>query len=212
MNDNCYHINFQTWDKLAHAYSERFMDFGLYNDSYDSFCGYLPKAGARIFEIGCGPGNIARYLLRQRPDFKISATDVSPQMIKLAAQLNPGVDFEVMDCREISAIGKTFDAVICGFCLPYISPDDSEKLIKDSAHLLAPDGIFYLSTIEGDASRSGFETGSGGDRVYVYYYEAAFLKAAFRQNGFEVMDETRKPYPAKNGKTDTHLIFIARKK
>lgn len=39
------------------------MDLDLYNDTYDAFCQAVYKPGARIFEIGCGPGNITRYVL-----------------------------------------------------------------------------------------------------------------------------------------------------
>src|SRR5690606_38021251 len=96
-----YQITFQTWDKVAEVYQDIFMDMALYNNTYDAFCSLIRNPNPRIFEIGCGPGNITRYLLSKRPDFKIEAIDIAPKMIKLAKTNNPQATFRVMDCREI---------------------------------------------------------------------------------------------------------------
>src|SRR5688572_20967975 len=139
---NRYQTTFQTWNKIAGIYQDKFMDLDLYNDTYDAFCNLIGKPNAAIFEIGCGPGNITKYLLTKRPDFKIEAIDVAPNMIELAKENNPTADFNVMDCREIDTLTKTYDGIICGFCLPYLSKDDVAKLIQDSANLLSGGGIF----------------------------------------------------------------------
>lgn len=163
-----YESTFNTWNKVALLYQEKFMDTGLYNDSYDIFCESLP-ARAAILEIGCGPGNITRYLLQKKPGYKITGIDVAPAMIELARINNPLADFMQMDCRELEQVEGKFDGIICGFCLPYLSREDVNKLVKDSAGLLKAKGILYLSYIEGAYERSGFEAGSTGDEVYVYY-------------------------------------------
>ena len=60
----------ETYNKLAESYKEKFMDLDLYDDTYDLFCKLITKPNANIFEIACGPGNITKYLLQKRPDFK----------------------------------------------------------------------------------------------------------------------------------------------
>ena len=91
----------ETWNHIAKLYQEKFMDLALYNDSYDYFCRALDKPQAKILEIGCGPGNITKYLLFKRPDFEILGIDVAPNMISLAQQNIPAAHFEVMDARLI---------------------------------------------------------------------------------------------------------------
>jgi trans-aconitate methyltransferase len=77
-----YQETFETWNKLASLYEERFMELDLYNVSYDFICDSIEKVNAKVLEIGCGPGNITRYLLAKRPDFDIFGIDIAPNMIK----------------------------------------------------------------------------------------------------------------------------------
>lgn len=206
-----YEINFATWDKLARAYQDKFMDLDLYNDTYDEFCGLAEKPGASIFEIGCGPGNITRYLLSKRPDFNIKAIDTSPNMIRLAEENNPNARFSVMDARNIDQLSTTFDAIACGFCLPYLSKTDADKLIKDCSALLVTGGIFYFSILEGSYAQSGYEAGSTGDKAYVYYHEAGYLQHYLHEHGFELLKLARKHYEKSNGEDSIHAIFLALK-
>ncbi len=47
-----YQTIFETWDKLASADQDKFMDLDLYNDTYDRFCELVSKPDANIFELG----------------------------------------------------------------------------------------------------------------------------------------------------------------
>jgi len=206
-----YKITFETWNKVASIYQDRFMDLELYNDTFDLFCELIDKKNPAILEIGCGPGNITRYISSVRPDFKISAIDVSPNMIDRAQKNNPAVDCTIMDCRDINTITGKFDGIICGFCIPYLSMDDSAKLLKDSFHLLNATGILYFSTIQGDYDHSGFEVASTGDSAYVYYYSEAHFRKELIKNGFELIHLIQKDFPKSNGRIENTQIFIARK-
>ncbi len=205
-----YKITFETYDKVAQAYQDKFMDMDLYDDTYDAFCKLVDKRDAKIFEIGCGPGNITCYLLSKRPDFTIEAIDAAPNMIRLAKANNPAADFRIMDCREIGGIDAVYDGIVCGFCLPYLSKEDCVKFFGDCARLLPKDGILYFSVAEGDYSKSGFETGKSGLQLYMHYHQADYLLDYLTQSGFELIELIRKSYPA-TGPDSTHLIFIARK-
>lgn len=206
---NRYQTTFDTWDKIAHLYQQQFMDIDIYNDTYDAFCHAIKKQHAAILEIGCGPGNITRYLLHKRNDFLIDATDVSPNMAALAKQNNPAANCLVMDARDIHTLTKKYDGIICGFCLPYLSKEDAEKLFMDCRNLLHRGGVFYCSTIEGDYENSGFETGSTGDKAYVYYYPQDYLQQLLVKTGFGNIQCFHKQYQKKDGSMQTHLMMMA---
>lgn len=209
-----YTITKETYNKSAKQFQDKFMDLDLYNDSYDKFCSLIDKQNADIFEIACGPGNITKYLLTKRPDLKILGIDLSPNMIELAKINNPAADFIVMDCRTISTIKNKYDAIMCGFCLPYLSKDESAKLICDASELLVPKGVIYISTMEGDYNKSGFETTSfaGQDKVFIHYHQADYLTNALSDCGFRLVDLLRQDYPEQDGTITTDIIILAQKK
>ena len=206
-----YKITHDTWNKVASLYQEKFMDLDLYNDSYDIFCKLIPKKDADILEIGCGPGNITKYLVAARPGFRIMANDLAQNMIDLAKINNPTVEFEIMDCRNIDSVNRSFDGIICGFCMPYLSKEDNHKFIKDCSELLRTGGVFYFSTIKGDYTRSGFETGSTGDRAYVYYYSEDDFKDVLIETGFSIMQLIEKKFTKSDGIEEINQIFITKK-
>ena len=208
-----YKKTFQTWDKVASIYGDKFMDMDLYNDTYDIFCQLVKITNPTIFEIGCGPGNITKYMSGKRPDFKIEAIDTSPNMIELAKKNNPAALFTVMDCREIDKLMSTFDGVVCGFCMPYLSKGDCIKLIKDCSTLLNSAGLFYFSVIENDYNKSSFETSSDGQHtMFIYYHQEDYLMLALKENNFEILELIRKNYLKNDGTAQLNLIVIAKKK
>lgn len=206
-----YKETFETWNKIAGLYEDKFMDLDLYNETYDFICNSLVKQKATILELGCGPGNITKYLLSKRPDFDLFGTDIAPNMIELAKKNNPSARFAVVDSRHIDQIKSTFDAVICGFCLPYLSPNDSEKLIYDTANLVHHKGLLYISFVEGDSKKSGFQKGSSGDRTYFYFHNLDTLKSNLIANNFEVLKNFKIEYQNSHNEIDFHTVLIAQK-
>lgn len=201
----------EVFDKLANQYQAKFMNVDMYADTFNLFCDSLKKEGAEILELACGPGNITKYLLTKRPDLKILGTDLSLNMVELAKQNNPEAEFLLMDCRDLLALNKKYDAVMCGFCLPYLSKEDSIKLINDASTILNANGILYISTMEDANSRSGFEAGSTGDKIFMNYHEAEYLIEALEKNNFKIIDLRRKHSPPNATKKTTDLFIIAQK-
>lgn len=209
MNKNKIAVNI--FNKLAKPYQDKFMDVNLYGDTLDFFCNAITKASAEVLELACGPGNITRYLLNKRADLKILGTDLAPNMVELAKANNPEAEFKVMDCRGFDKLNKKYDALMCGFCLPYLSKEETVKLISDASLLLNPTGVIYLSTMEDDYDKSAFKKGSSGEEIFMHYYTADFLVQLLEENKFNVIDLQRKKYPSANETEITDLVIIAKK-
>jgi 2-polyprenyl-3-methyl-5-hydroxy-6-metoxy-1,4-benzoquinol methylase len=208
-----YALTREIYNNHAVAFQDKFMDMDLYNDTYDRFCDRVVLRNSKVFEIASGPGNITRYLLSKRPDFQILGIDLAEKMVELATKNNPTAVFRVMDCRDILSLDEKFDAIVCGFCIPYLPKEACAKLIADMSALLNPGGIVYFSTMEGDDSRSGFETTSfsGNDQLYFHYHQPGFLKNQLELNGFERIELLTKDYPEPDGTFTTDLIYLATK-
>lgn len=197
-----------TWNNVAHMYQEKFMELDLYHSSYDHFCEALKNSRAQILDIGCGPGNITKYLLFKRPDFHILGIDTAPNMIELAKKNNPSARFAVLDCREINTLDQTFDGIISGFCLPYLSPMECNELIATAYRLLQTKGVLYLSFVEGPQEKSDFKTNSFG-RVYFYYHSVIELKNQLLKNKFDEITTYHVKYWISETEWEWHTILIA---
>jgi 2-polyprenyl-3-methyl-5-hydroxy-6-metoxy-1,4-benzoquinol methylase len=206
-----YNETIQTWNKLALLYQDKFMNLDLYNKTYDFYCDQFKQLHPEILEVGCGPGNITRYLLSKRPDFKILATDVAPAMIEVAAINNPDAEFKIVDARDITSLNAQFNGIVCGFCIPYLSYSDCEKFIHDCSKMLLPHGVLYLSFVEGDELNSGFISGSSGDRTYFYYHSLSKIELNLKSAEFINFVKFEIIYPLDDGKQQIHTVLIANK-
>ena len=208
MNNN--QETFDTWNNIAAVYQDKFMNLDLYNETYDYICNAVTTPKAKLLEIGCGPGNITKYLLSKRPDFDIFGIDIAPNMIELAKANNPTASFAVMDTRDIKLLDTRYDAIIGGFCLPYLSQRERDELISQSYEMLNAEGLIYLSFVEGEPAQSGFKTGGYG-RVYFNYHNLDELKAQLIKTGFESIEIFKVPYKTSETAFDIHTILIAKR-
>ncbi|MBL7931963.1 MAG: class I SAM-dependent methyltransferase [Bacteroidia bacterium] len=207
---NPYQETFNTWNKIAKLYEEKFMHLDLYNQTYDAFCDAIPEH-ANVLEIGCGPGNITKYILNRRPDLRLEGTDISENMIGLASKNNPTAEFYVMDCRDLDKNQSQYSAILCGFCIPYLLENDCRKFIKNCSEKILPGGLLYLSFVEGDPEQSGFISGSSGDRTYFSYYKADEIEKTLSQNSFHLVKTVDLPYQKNNGEKEIHKILLSEK-
>jgi len=209
-----FELSVQRFDEFAEEYARRFDNVNGYLANLNHFCNLIKADNPGILELACGPGNVTSFLKNRFPESRILAIDLAPKMIEIARAQLPDVDFRVMDVRDISTLDGMFDAVMCSFCLPFLSKHDATKLIADCANLLVSGGVLYVSTMEGNEERAGFETTSfsGDAEIYFNYHRQADLERAFVQSGFEIRQARLQDYIEPDGSVTTDMIFIAVKK
>jgi trans-aconitate methyltransferase len=186
-----YQRTINTWNSLAVLYEAKFMDMDLYNESYDHFCTLVANNKANILEIGCGPGNTTKYLLKQQPNWKLLGTDVSENMVKHAQKNNPKATFQVLDARNINEVQTKFHGIVCGFCIPFLSTYDVAIFIQNCAQLINPSGVLYLSFVSDLEGTSGYKQSSTGNRVYFNYHALSTITNLLIKAGFNLI----KQYP-----------------
>jgi 2-polyprenyl-3-methyl-5-hydroxy-6-metoxy-1,4-benzoquinol methylase len=196
--------------KLADRYREKFMDLALYDDSYRGFCELLPQGLARVLDAACGPGNVSRYLMAQRPDLDLLGIDLAPRMVELASAAVPAARFAVHDCRHLAELKLRFHGIICAFGLPYLSAEEATTFIRAASKALEPDGVLYLSTMLGKSEDSGFERCTSGDEVYITYHSEDQLVRSLHECGFTMILQKRIPSPSVATKATIDLILIAK--
>ncbi|MEL6893265.1 MAG: class I SAM-dependent methyltransferase [Actinomycetota bacterium] len=104
------------------------------------------EPGARLLDVGCGPGRHAHEFARRGMD--AHGIDVSERFVELARTDAPdGATFETLDAREL-AFEAAFDAVVClcqgAFGLMTANGDD-ETVLAGMSRALRPGGRLALS-------------------------------------------------------------------
>lgn len=214
MNKNNFNLSVKRFDEFAEQYLERFSNIDGYIPSINKFCDLIKSKHPKILELACGPGNITKYVKQKFPTSNYLAIDLAPKMIEIAKTQVEQVEFRLMDVREISKIDDKFDAIMSSFCLPFLSKSDANKLISDCANRLNSNGIIYISTMEGDESKAGFETTSftGNSEVCFNYHKQEDLEKALTANGFDIKDFKRQEFYESESNILIDLIFVGMKK
>lgn len=202
----------EIFNRHAALYNEKFGNLNLYNDTYELFSTLIPDRYSPVLDIGCGPGNITKYLLQKRPDLQITGIDLAPNMIDIARTENPKASFEVLDCRSIGNLNRKFDAIISGFTIPYLDKEETSALLSSCADLLNPDGVFYFSLIDGRYEDSGYKYASNQvDRSYVYYYSSVKIMSMLNKCDLKIVQVEDIQWKRSEEHTETHLVFIVKK-
>jgi release factor glutamine methyltransferase len=89
--------------------------------------------GARVVDVGTGSGAIALALKHERPDLRVTATDVSEGALEVARDnaRRLGLEVEMRVADLLDGAGGPFDAVLAN--VPYVARGDYERLDPEIA-------------------------------------------------------------------------------
>jgi release factor glutamine methyltransferase len=125
----------------------------------------LPE-GARVHEVGTGSGAISLALLSERPDLRITASDLSPEAVEAARENAErlGLDLEISVARGLpeSVEAEEVDLVIAN--MPYVTDetiyDRSPEIQKEPRIAVTgdcgPDGLGVIRSVI-DSTPSGWK-------------------------------------------------------
>jgi ubiquinone/menaquinone biosynthesis C-methylase UbiE len=103
-------------------------------------------AGARVLDLGCGPGVMTRDLARL--GYSGVGLDASPAMIENCTKsaeaegILHSWSYQLGDVESLPFPDKSFDGAICMGVIDYLSSDD--KFLSEVARVLKPGGRFVL--------------------------------------------------------------------
>jgi ubiquinone/menaquinone biosynthesis C-methylase UbiE len=122
------------------------VDYETWADYIDEIILMHQPTARSILELACGTGTMA-LSLEELDCYKITATDGSPDMIRIAQkksiEANSAIDFRTMNFLALS-FDETFDVVYMVFdSINYLhSKEDILQLHKEVKSILNPGGIF----------------------------------------------------------------------
>ncbi|MCX5888039.1 MAG: class I SAM-dependent methyltransferase [Deltaproteobacteria bacterium] len=126
----------------------------LFRRLYRRFVADLAAAlppGARVLDVGTGPGYLPAYLARERPDLDLSGLDLSDRMIRRAARRHPELrKWSVADAQALPFPAGVFDQTIASFSL-HIWPDRALG-VQELVRVLKPGGRAWIFELRREAA------------------------------------------------------------
>ncbi|UPY37916.1 class I SAM-dependent methyltransferase [Sediminicoccus sp. KRV36] len=157
--------------------------------------GLVDDAGRGLVgDLGCGPGHVTAFLASAGA--RMLGLDISAGMIAEARAAHPGLDFEVVDLRELAARPARFSGLVAMYSLIHLTPGELPQALAACRVALRPGGEFRAAVHLGEGVLRpealwgvpislGFRLMAEGE-----------LEAALTAAGFEVTESlTRAPYP-----------------
>lgn len=122
------------------------------------------RAGMRILDLACGPGNLTRRLAALvAPDGVVIGVDLAAGMLERArAADTPNARFEVMDIEELRFDDASFDAATCGHGLQFVPHLDralgeARRVLRTGSRFVAsvpaPGGSSVMSLLDSVVDR-----------------------------------------------------------
>jgi SAM-dependent methyltransferase len=103
----------------------------------------LQAIGGLCVDVGCGGGNMARAIKRERPDLKVCGVDVSRTAIEQARGDPRGVQFMGTIRDDLPFPAATVDAVVMFDVLEHVL--DPVAMLAEIARILKPGGLFHIA-------------------------------------------------------------------
>jgi SAM-dependent methyltransferase len=103
----------------------------------------LAQTTGLCIDTGCGAGNMARAIKRERHDLRVCGVDVSRHAIEEALRDPAGVEFRVAGGDRMPFEAATAEAIVMFDVLEHV--DHPADMLSEVARVLKPGGLFHIA-------------------------------------------------------------------
>jgi ubiquinone/menaquinone biosynthesis C-methylase UbiE len=198
----------ESYNQTAVEFNDTIATLKNYDHTYQFVCNRL-NDGDAILDLACGPGQISKYL-RKRKNLKVVGVDLSEEMLKIARNEIPDGIFHrhsIVTYREV----ESFDLVLLGFALPYLTESQMDECIFNSSKCLKRGGMYYMSFMEGIGNQLE-KTSFGKEHDFlVFYYPRDRVISELERNGIGILREYCLDYKEPDGRITRDIVLIGEK-
>jgi SAM-dependent methyltransferase len=187
-----------SYDRVAAEYADQFGDEMARKPFDRKLLDWLiEKVDGRgpICDLGCGPGQIARYLhSRGAPACGI---DLSPEMVKHAQRLNPQIHFQAGNMLALTDIAdNTFGGIAAFYSVIHVPRPQLPQALCELRRVLCSGGTLLVTFHIGEESKHLDELWGKPVNLDFNFYTTDWFKPQLLAAGFEVTEAIeRDPYP-----------------
>jgi SAM-dependent methyltransferase len=176
-----------SYDRIAAEYAARFrdelvhkpLDRALLNCFAELVRGYGP-----VGDVGCGPGQVARYLHERGLD--IVGIDLSPAMVALARQHHPGLTFRQGTMLALDVPAEAWAGLVAFYSIIHLPPDAVVQALAEFHRVLRPGGRVLLAFHLGEGVRHVEEWWGHPVALDAYFFERTTVESWLEHAGFAI--------------------------
>jgi len=186
-----------SYDTIAPEYAERFKDEmddkPFDRDCLDRLAREIGDLGP-ICDLGCGPGQIARYL--HRKGVTTLGVDLSPNMIAEAQRLNPEILFHVGNMLSLPDEDNSWGGIAAFYCIIHIPRERVVDALREMKRVLKSNGILLIAFHIGEEIKHLDEWWEKPVNLDAAFYLPDEMENWLREAGYKLMETlVRDPNP-----------------
>jgi SAM-dependent methyltransferase len=201
-----------SYDAVASDYSKKFQN-ELEHKPFDrarldEFAAQL-KGKGRVWDIGCGPGHITRYL----HEYGVQATgvDLSPGMIEQAGKAHPSIEFLVRDMRDLQLEDGALAGIVSFHAIIHIPREEVTAVLKEWGRALQAGGRVLMSFHKGQEIRHLDDWWEHPVNLDFLFFERAEMEGYLQAAGFTIEQVwERGPIPEVEAQTERVYILAVK--
>jgi SAM-dependent methyltransferase len=135
-----------SYDRVAAHYATEYFD-ELARKPFDrrlldQFAKSVAGKG-EVFDVGCGPGQIARYLKDR--GVNVRGLDLSEKMIDAARNLSPDIPFDRGDMLALDQPSDSLAGIVSFYAVIHLQREHVTRALKEMFRVLQPEGRLLVS-------------------------------------------------------------------
>ncbi|MGB8647978.1 MAG: class I SAM-dependent methyltransferase [Anaerolineae bacterium] len=163
-----------------------------------------------ICDLGCGPGQIARYLARQ--GVAVCGVDLSAEMVRQASLLNPTIPFQQGNMLALDRVtDNSWGGVAAFYSIIHIPRHDVVNALREIKRALKPGGTLLAAFHIGDEVKHIDEWWGKPVSVDFTFFQPVEMEDYMQAAGYEQIEiNVRSPYPEIEFQSRRAYIFAVK--
>jgi ubiquinone/menaquinone biosynthesis C-methylase UbiE len=168
------------------------------------------RPSGEVCDIGCGPGQIARYL--RDTGTTVFGVDISPRMIERARQLNPDISFREGDMMALDMPDATLAGMTAFYAIVNTPRESLPLVFQEMRRVLEPGGLLLLAFHIGDETLHPNELWGQSISMDFFLFQPLAIQHCLKKAGFVIEGFfQRDPYPPEVEYQSQRAYIFARK-
>lgn len=197
------------YDDIAEEYAHVFDGDTSDNTYLNEFLSSL-EPHSRILDLGCGTGRSTAYF--HEKGFSVVGVDFSGEMLRIAREKYPNIDFREEDMRDVSFEEGSFEAVSLAYSFFHLEDKDAFKVLEKVRDILTHEGYIFLILQEGEGTVWADEPLKEGEKIFLNLYSESKIRDFLESVGFQIQYVRKKAPDSEKVLPYNKLIILAKKK